>query len=68
MTDEQTATIEALCLRDGGFAAEQEARLVQTSAGLYAVTADGDAHGPVRPLKTGFRRLQREVYGAGATA
>lgn len=67
LTDEQEASIEALSLMHG-FAAERPARLVDTAGGLYAVEENGDVQGPVRPLKTGFRRLQREVYGPGATA
>lgn len=67
MTDEQTRTIEALSLRDGGFAVEREARLVGTPRGDYVVDAAGNAMEMTPTAVIGFRRLQADVYGHGAT-
>jgi hypothetical protein len=69
VTTEQEQAIEALSLRDGGFAATRgEVETVQTPRARYLVTPEGDACKVTEVNVQGFRSLMAEVYGRGATA
>lgn len=69
MTREQEQAIEALCLRDGGFAKVESVKLVETTGGRrYLVPDDGRAIEIDMTAEFPARRLQALVYGAGATA
>lgn len=69
MTDEQEAAIEALSLRDHGFAKAVPRIIVQTDAGIHAVDDEGTVYTwTTQPSQQGFRSLMADVYGNGTTA
>lgn len=69
MTDAQEAAIEALSLRDHGFAEAAPRILVRTDAGIHAIDEEGTVYTwTTQPSQQGFRSLMADVYGQGTTA
>lgn len=74
LTDEQEAAIEALCLRDGGWAKADPTvgGMIRVDTGhgrRYDVLGDGSSSpgGPGPWRWTAFGDLMADVYGRGAT-